>query len=352
MKEGLVHSVKLAGDVAVPRSLRALLAARMTRLEPEYRAMLCATAILGEQVDITVLAVMLAVTLQASDRTIAALEKRSLLRRTGPSSVALASPMLRESLLESLPTETKLELHAAAVSAYETVYGASIENHAHHVAQHLREVGDRDRAAQFYALSGRQRLRSGQLEAAVRDMQYALDLVDVSRRSAEELCDWLEDIHTAVRAVRTGTALPNVIGRVLSRIDCDGHPGFCVQARTIVAGILGAIHQFDLADEYAMEAIELAFPATNRRQDIRKWGTSLSITYVGELLERNGIKLLKCGSLPAKADPSAQRKFFEETLQPLMERPRNKEVSLLFVDASHFVMGCDFLGKDTMCSMH
>ena len=76
-----------------------------------------------------------------------------------------------------------------------------------------------------------------------------------------------------------------------------------------------------------------------------KWGISLSISSVGELLKRNGIKLLKCGSLPAKADPSAQRKFFEKTLQPLMERARNKEVSLLFVDASHFVMGCDFLGR-------
>jgi len=53
---------------------------------------------------------------------------------------------------------------------------------------------------------------------------------------------------------------------------------------------------------------------------------------------------LKCGSLPAKADASKQREFYDTVLRPLMERARSGEVALLFLDASHFVMGCDFLG--------
>lgn len=36
--------------------------------------------------------------------------------------------------------------------------------------------------------------------------------------------------------------------------------------------------------------------------------------------------------------------FFEEVLQPLMKQAQSNKVALLFVDASHFVMGCDFLG--------
>ena len=48
--------------------------------------------------------------------------------------------------------------------------------------------------------------------------------------------------------------------------------------------------------------------------------------------------------MPSKADPAKQRKFFEETLQPLMEQAKDNLISLFFVDASHFVMGCDFLG--------
>lgn len=53
---------------------------------------------------------------------------------------------------------------------------------------------------------------------------------------------------------------------------------------------------------------------------------------------------MKCGSLPAKADPLAQRVFYEETLHPLMQKAKKGKITLLFVDASHFIMGCDYLG--------
>jgi transposase len=61
-------------------------------------------------------------------------------------------------------------------------------------------------------------------------------------------------------------------------------------------------------------------------------------------VKKNGVKRLKCGSIPFKADTSKQRVFFNEILHPLMNKAKNHEVALLFVDASHFVMGCDFLG--------
>jgi transposase len=63
-----------------------------------------------------------------------------------------------------------------------------------------------------------------------------------------------------------------------------------------------------------------------------------------QLSKKNAIKRLKCGSIPSKANPEIQRIFFEEKLQPLMEKAQVNEEVLLFVDASHFVMGCDFLG--------
>ena len=53
---------------------------------------------------------------------------------------------------------------------------------------------------------------------------------------------------------------------------------------------------------------------------------------------------MKCGSIPAKADVTEQRSFYETKLKPLMEQAKNGELTLLFLDASHFVMGCDFLG--------
>ncbi len=54
--------------------------------------------------------------------------------------------------------------------------------------------------------------------------------------------------------------------------------------------------------------------------------------------------------IPGNAAPSCQgghRKtedFFDTVLNPLMKKAEDGEISLLFLDASHFVMGCDFLG--------
>ena len=53
---------------------------------------------------------------------------------------------------------------------------------------------------------------------------------------------------------------------------------------------------------------------------------------------------MKAGSLPARADMQKQRDIYEGKLKPLMDKAENKDDVLLFMDASHFVLGCDFLG--------
>jgi transposase len=87
----------------------------------------------------------------------------------------------------------------------------------------------------------------------------------------------------------------------------------------------------------------------NRQQIIDmvkdKFGFSISLSAIARFLKKQGFKLLKCGSIPAKADPKQQRTFYETTLSPLIESAKSNKISLLFMDASHFVMGSDFLGR-------
>lgn len=75
-----------------------------------------------------------------------------------------------------------------------------------------------------------------------------------------------------------------------------------------------------------------------------KFHVCISRSTVGRLLKKNGFRWLKSGSIPAKADPQKQKDFFDTTLHPLMEKAKEGNIALLFLDASHFVMGCDFLG--------
>ena len=102
----------------------------------------------------------------------------------------------------------------------------------------------------------------------------------------------------------------------------------------------------DIADEIVAH-IENSncFTLTEIRQWISdEYGIKVSIRHLSDFLKRNGIRKLKGGSIPAKADPAKQRSFYQDTLFPLMQKARTGRHVLYFVDAAHFVMGSDFIG--------
>ncbi len=56
-----------------------------------------------------------------------------------------------------------------------------------------------------------------------------------------------------------------------------------------------------------------------------------------------GMRCLKVGALPAKADPEQQEEYKQEKLEPRLEEAQQGKRAVFFVDAAHFVMGA-FLG--------
>lgn len=64
---------------------------------------------------------------------------------------------------------------------------------------------------------------------------------------------------------------------------------------------------------------------------------SRSPTQIRSYFNRIGMKRLKTGQIPAKADSKKQRNWHDETLKPLINRAENGEIHLFFVDAAHFV---------------
>jgi transposase len=66
---------------------------------------------------------------------------------------------------------------------------------------------------------------------------------------------------------------------------------------------------------------------------------SRSPTQVRAFMKRHGLRYLKAGQIPAKADSEKQKEFVEQTLNPLITRAENEEIHLLFMDSVHPVMG-------------
>ncbi|HEX3346280.1 MAG TPA: protein kinase, partial [Polyangiaceae bacterium] len=119
-----VVSMKLVGqDLALPKTLRGLVASRVARLSGEDRATLQAASILGDPIEVTVLSNMLGQAMSSLERSIATLKDQEFLVHTGPSELRFASPLIPEIVADALTHEAAREMHAAAGQALETTLG-------------------------------------------------------------------------------------------------------------------------------------------------------------------------------------------------------------------------------------
>jgi len=66
-------------------------------------------------------------------------------------------------------------------------------------------------------------------------------------------------------------------------------------------------------------------------------GIKRSPTQVRKFMHDLGLKPLKVGHIPAKADVEEQRRFHDEQLKPGIEKAQKREEALLFLDATHIV---------------
>jgi transposase len=71
-------------------------------------------------------------------------------------------------------------------------------------------------------------------------------------------------------------------------------------------------------------------------------GIKLSPGRALAFMKRIGMKCLKMGHIPAKADSDKQRAFYEETLKPLIEGAKAGACHLFYMDAAHFTL-CPFV---------
>ncbi len=76
--------------------------------------------------------------------------------------------------------------------------------------------------------------------------------------------------------------------------------------------------------------------ATERIKDLT--GLVRSPQQVRIFMKRHGLKFIKCGHIPSKADNKAQHDWVETELKPVIVAAEKGEVHLLFSDAAHFVL--------------
>ena len=244
---GTVVSLRLVGqELALPKTLRGLVASRVSRLDPEARAALQSASILGDPVNLEVLAHMTAQPLGQLGSIIARLERADFVVHIGPDEVVFKSPSVRELVADALPSDGARAMHAAAGDALIVAAGEGSDQ-ASRIAAHLYEAGDRERAASYFGESGTEHLSARNLDAAARDFSRAIDLVDAKSADPRLLASWLSGLAAAVRHVRAAPEAEAICERVIAAVDTGGDLPMRVRARIEAGRLLSALSSFDAA---------------------------------------------------------------------------------------------------------
>jgi predicted ATPase len=166
---------------ALPTTVRGIVAARLDALPAEERAVLLAAAVMGK---VFWRGPVERVTDDAArlGETLAALERRDLIRREAVSAIAgeqqysFRHMMIRDAAYEMLPRVRRQELHAD-LARYLEEEAPEAGEAVTQMARHWREAGEGDRAVRYFIAAGEEAERGWAMEHAARLYREALDLV-------------------------------------------------------------------------------------------------------------------------------------------------------------------------------
>lgn len=96
-------------------------------------------------------------------------------------------------------------------------------------------------------------------------------------------------------------------------------------------------HQKTIEEYFELNPPATINEAVKRIEELT--GIKRSPTQVRKFLKSIGMKCLKVGTIPSKADVEVQDSYREEELEPRLEEAKAGKRAVFFVDASHFVMG-------------
>ncbi len=201
--------------VALPRSLRGIVASRLRRVPTTAKEALHVASVIGGRFHDAMIAHITGWPLEETTETLEDLVARGLLVRAGAREYGFSHGLLAEVLRDELPLEGLKELHGAVGRAFEEVYPDHLDDLAERLAFHHREAGNRTRAIDFLVRAA-DRLETEQaLRGAIAFLRRSLDMLaqdTVARAQADrdrtlELYRRLGDLCVRARELQQGVEL-------------------------------------------------------------------------------------------------------------------------------------------------
>ncbi|AKF06840.1 serine/threonine-protein kinase PknK [Sandaracinus amylolyticus] len=164
-------------EVEVPKTLRGIVGARLSRLGVADRHFLQIAAVAGARFHAELVADVAGEEVTTVSEAFAVLEGRGLVARAGATELAFAHDLVGEVLREGLTLETRREIHGAVAASLERLHPQRLDELAERLASHWREAGDRAKAVEYLVRAGERMVSELAHEGAVQSFERAIDLL-------------------------------------------------------------------------------------------------------------------------------------------------------------------------------
>ena len=128
---------------------------------------------------------------------------------------------------------------------------------------------------------------------------------------------------------------PNTVSHWVAVYQLEGYQGLLSNHYGTNQGELQQ-HACSILDRFSRQPPRSAAEAADRIGEMT--GVQRSTQQVRIFMKRHGLKFLKCGHIPAKADNEQQHRWADTQLKPVIEAAGKGKVHLLFLDAAHFML--------------
>jgi DNA-binding SARP family transcriptional activator len=172
-----VRLLAVEGQLAVPPSVREVIARRLAHLSDEDRRVLGLASVMGREFDVDALAHMAGA---PEDELLDALDEASAARVVSdvggaPGRMRFAHVLIRDTLYDALGSARRMRLHRQVVQMLETMYGDTAGPHLAELAHHAIAGGDLDAGFTYARRAGDRALTLLAYEEAARLYRSALE---------------------------------------------------------------------------------------------------------------------------------------------------------------------------------
>ena len=191
--EGVRSEYTAAVQLAIPQSIRDVIARRLTHLSRECNRVLLLAAVIGREFGIDALARLADVTV---DELLESLDEAMIARVVSddpgaPGRLRFAHVLIRDTLYEGLTRAHRVRLHRLAVETLEALYGDEPGPHLAELAHHAIAGTDFDKGLSYARRAGDRALALVAYEEAARLYTTALEALELTAADEATRCELL-----------------------------------------------------------------------------------------------------------------------------------------------------------------